>query len=121
MESELKKYLLEQCRDWMLDEEEIVLRRLSLTKYGEITTRKVAIAEHKMELLYRFQDDNVNKIVSLGKTQAEENIAKRILKDNPSILNNCSKCGQLARTPRAKQCRHCGHKWFEYEQKIKPI
>ena len=113
MDSELKKYLLEQCYDWMLDEEKVVLRRLGLTEYGEITTRKSALAQHKMELLYRFQDDNVNEMVSLGKAQAEENIAKRILKDNPNIINNCSKCGKLARTPRARQCRHCGYKWFE--------
>ncbi|CAL2088233.1 hypothetical protein [Tenacibaculum sp. 190524A05c] len=58
-------------------------------------------------------DNNVNEIVSLGKTQAEEIIAKRILKDNPNIINNCSKCGKLARTPRVRQCRHCGNKWFE--------
>ncbi|MBW1296328.1 hypothetical protein [Aquimarina litoralis] len=113
MESELKKYLLEQCGDWMLEEEKVILRRLSLTEYGEITTRKSALIEHNIELFYRFQDDNINEMVSLGKTQAEENIAKRILKDNPSIINNCSKCGQLARTPRARQCRHCGNKWFE--------
>ena len=112
MESELKKYLLEQCRDWMLDDEKVVLRRLSLTEYGEITTRKSALTQHKMELLYKFKDDNVNEMVSFGKTRAEENIAKRILKDNPYILNNCKRCGKLARTPKARQCRHCGHKWF---------
>ena len=113
MESELKKYLLEQCRDWMLEEEKVVLRRLSLTEYGDTTTRKSALAEYKMELLYKFQDDHVNKMVSLGKTQAEENIARRILKDNPDILNTCPKCGKLARTPKARQCRFCGNKWFE--------
>ena len=97
----------------MLDEEKVVLIRLGLTEYGAITTSKSALAQHKMELLYRFQDNIVNEMVSLGKTQAEENIAKRILEDNPSIINNCSKCGKLARTPRARQCRHCGNKWFE--------
>lgn len=27
------------------------------------------------------------------------------------FLNNCEKCGKLARTPYAKQCRHCGYSW----------
>jgi hypothetical protein len=27
------------------------------------------------------------------------------------IINTCPQCGQLARTPLAKQCRHCGHDW----------
>lgn len=113
MEPELKKYLLEQCRDWMFDDEKVVLRRLNLTEHGEITTEKSTLAQHKMELLYRFKDDNINEMVSLGKTRAEENIANRILKDNPNILNNCPRCRKLARTPKARQCRHCGHKWFE--------
>ena len=39
--------------------------------------------------------------------------ANRILEDNCEevVINNCQKCGKLARTPTAKQCRHCGHDW----------
>lgn len=39
--------------------------------------------------------------------------AKRIVADNGDkvVFNNCPKCGKLARTPEAKQCRHCGHDW----------
>lgn len=113
MESELKKYLLEQCRDWMHKEEIKVLNRLGLTEHGETVTRKNALVEYKMELFYGFQDKKVNDLVSLGKTLAEERIAERILKDNPNILNNCSNCGKLARTPNARQCRYCGNKWFD--------
>lgn len=29
------------------------------------------------------------------------------------FLNNCPKCNKLARTPYARQCRHCGHSWHE--------
>jgi len=28
-------------------------------------------------------------------------------------LNRCRKCDRLARTPRAKQCRHCGYDWHD--------
>jgi hypothetical protein len=27
------------------------------------------------------------------------------------IINRCPQCDELARTPRAKQCRFCGHDW----------
>jgi hypothetical protein len=41
------------------------------------------------------------------------NTANRIVAENGDIVifNNCPECGKLARTPTAKQCRHCGHDW----------
>ena len=40
---------------------------------------------------------------------------KRFLKDHRDqmVLNFCSRCGELARTPRAQQCRYCGNDWHE--------
>jgi hypothetical protein len=40
---------------------------------------------------------------------------KRILKDHRDqvVLNCCSRCGELARTPKAQQCRYCGNDWHE--------
>lgn len=45
----------------------------------------------------------------------KEKISELILKDykDKIFLNNCPKCGELARTPKARQCRYCGNKWFE--------
>lgn len=50
-----------------------------------------------------------------GYDEFELNIAKRIMTENPEkvFLNNCSQCDKLARTPYARQCRHCGHNWHE--------
>lgn len=41
------------------------------------------------------------------------NCAKRILNTNPEkvYFNLCPKCGGLARTPQAKQCRYCRYDW----------
>ena len=38
---------------------------------------------------------------------------RRILKDHHGeiVLNCCPRCTSLARTPRARQCRFCGHDW----------
>ena len=43
----------------------------------------------------------------------ELNVANRIIEQNTDkvFLNNCPRCNKLARTPYAKQCRHCGHTW----------
>lgn len=39
-------------------------------------------------------------------------IANRILNDHyEEVINNCPKCGKLARTPKAKQCRYCQFDW----------
>lgn len=39
--------------------------------------------------------------------------AARILRDSGDkvLFNFCPACGELARTPTAKQCRYCGHDW----------
>lgn len=41
------------------------------------------------------------------------NVAQRIMSQyvDKVFLNYCTKCNQLARTPFAKQCRHCGFDW----------
>lgn len=113
MYEEIKTYLLEQCRDWMLEEEVKALWRFGLSKEAEIQYRKAPLTSHKIDLDFGFKDEKVNDLVSLGKIKAEESIAKRILNDNPDILNYCPNCGKLTRTPKARQCRHCGNKWFE--------
>ncbi len=39
--------------------------------------------------------------------------AQRILDENLNKIrfNHCNRCGGLARTPRARQCRFCGFDW----------
>lgn len=48
-----------------------------------------------------------------GAVAFERETAMRILQDSPEkvFLNNCPQCHKLARTPQAKQCRHCAHNW----------
>lgn len=112
MEKELKKYLIEKCRNWMLPEELNALRRLNLTQSGEESTRRVALKSVKLELVYGFSDDKTNELVLLGREKLELAIAGRLLEHHESeVINNCPKCEKLTRTPFAKQCRFCGHDW----------
>jgi predicted RNA-binding Zn-ribbon protein involved in translation (DUF1610 family) len=112
MTDEVKKYLVDQCREWMLPEEIRALMRIGLTKHGEEVTRKSALADFKLETIYGFADEKTNQLVDLGIEKMRIRIAERLLKESGNmVINNCPNCGKLARTPRAKQCRHCGHDW----------
>ncbi len=57
----------------------------------------------------------LKELLKNGYDEFELNVARRIMKETPEkiYLNNCSKCNKLARTPYAKQCRHCGHSWYD--------
>lgn len=48
-----------------------------------------------------------------GYDEFKKRVANRILLEQPNsiFINNCPNCGKLARTPKAKQCRFCGHDW----------
>ena len=54
-------------------------------------------------------------LIKNGETEFFINTANRILEEHNEeiFLNNCPICQKLARTPKARQCRHCGNKWFD--------
>ncbi|GAB3513074.1 hypothetical protein [Emticicia fontis] len=57
-------------------------------------------------------DPQVLDLLKDGYEAFEFNVVKRVMSQTPEkvYFNNCPKCGQLARTPYARQCR-CGHQW----------
>jgi uncharacterized OB-fold protein len=60
-------------------------------------------------------DKDVAELLKDGYKQFRQNTAERILKENKEKIyfNDCPKCGKLARTPQAKQCRYCGYSWHK--------
>ena len=52
-------------------------------------------------------------LLEQGLDAFRRNTAERIAKKhaNEIFYNRCLKCNKLARTPKAKQCRFCGHDW----------
>ena len=58
-------------------------------------------------------DPLILNLLKEGYTRFTLNCAERILKESPNevFFNLCPKCGKLARTPTAKQCRFCGYDW----------
>ena len=57
----------------------------------------------------------VTEYLRNGYEEFELSVARRILEEtlDKVFLNNCPKCDRLARTPYARQCRHCGHRWHD--------
>jgi hypothetical protein len=60
------------------------------------------------------KDPTVLKLLEEGWENFMLQTAERVIKDSSGQIyfNLCPQCGQLARTPQAKQCR-CGHQWRE--------
>jgi hypothetical protein len=56
---------------------------------------------------------DMSDIINDGLDRFEIMVAESILKNNPDkvFFNRCPKCDQLARTPMARQCQHCGYDW----------
>lgn len=110
MTEELKNYLISYCIEWRLPEETRALRRLSLSK--EERERRSALESPISERMYGFNDEKTNALVCLGWEELLIVMANRILAQHEKeVINNCPKCGKLARTPKAKQCRYCQFDW----------
>jgi hypothetical protein len=58
-------------------------------------------------------DPEILRLVSGGWQAFWKRTAKRILDEQQAeiVFNNCPACGAIARTPKARQCRHCKHDW----------
>ena len=66
-------------------------------------------------------DPEITSLLQNGYDEFELNVAQRIMIENPEkvFFNNCPQCNRLARTPYAKQCRHCGYSWHSLVAKFK--
>ncbi|GEN12771.1 hypothetical protein MFU01_78080 [Myxococcus fulvus] len=54
-------------------------------------------------------------LLAEGKEGLARHLERRLLAEHPDtvVINRCPKCGALARTPNARQCRACPHTWRE--------
>ncbi len=99
----------------MTKEEQIAWRHWSTTykmehsdstpEYKE-TCKKLSLKRGRLT-----DDKNILVLLENGIDEFEYNVAKRINEENSIVFNSCPKCGKLARTPKARQCRFCGHDW----------
>ncbi len=59
------------------------------------------------------EDEQTLKLLQNGIEHFRLKTAERILNENSDNIefNKCPECGELARTPKVKQCRFCVHDW----------
>jgi hypothetical protein len=112
MDKETARYIFNYFSNFFTDKESIAFRHYS-------STTKLADSKNPDLInMYRQKgwltsDQEALELIKDGYDAFELKTAKRIMEDNGDkiFLNNCPLCGKLARTPDAKQCRHCGHDW----------
>lgn len=71
------------------------------------------VQQHLLEIGWITDNKEALALLQDGWLKFRENTALRIFKEHADeiFFNNCPKCGILARTPMAKQCRFCSHQW----------
>src|SRR5215203_2400259 len=110
MDNETAKYIINYFSHLLTGAESVAIKHTtSLYKLGHPTSNNNALTKAYKEKGWLTEDQNVLDLLKDGYETFELTIANRILNQNPEavFLNYCPKCGKLARTPQARQCRHC--------------
>lgn len=111
MTEEEKQYLLDHGAKYKLPEESKALARIDFLKHG-IRSWVHERYRAEIEKAHHTPDEKADALVALGEETLNQIIAERLYKHHRNeILNPCPRCEKLARTPLAKQCRHCGFDW----------
>jgi hypothetical protein len=107
-EKERINYLLKYGAPYRSVEEEQALRRLQYTEaYLEKLAAKGELTEH-----FGFGSPLTDTLAKLSPGDLIRRIADRIGHEHSrELFNHCPKCGKLARTPLARQCRYCNYDW----------
>jgi len=106
-------YIIKYYADLMTDEEKLAYRHLfGLSKIAQTSSASIKFRV-KSDLCT--EDLDILNLLGEGEEEFYIKVAKRILHDNQEkvFLNYCPKCGALARTPKAQQCKSCGLDWHK--------
>ena len=116
MKPETVDYILNYFSGLMSEKEALAWRHYSSEYKLTHSENKDSVEKRRKIYLSKgwlTKDVQILRLLEDGIDNFRLKTAKRIFKENRDKIyfNNCPKCGELARTPRAKQCRHCGHDW----------
>ena len=110
-------YVVHFHADLMTDVERKAQRHLFATMKATMgrsdETAQREAQNHKIHSQMLSAEPNVLSLAKDGYQQFQLTTAARILTDSADkvFFNCCPACGELARTPFAKQCRYCEHDW----------
>ncbi len=117
MNIETAKYITNYYHQFLNEKENIAHRHLySIFKLNSESENSPRYKIYKQTGKIT-SDKEALELIKNGETEFFINTANRILKEHNKeiFINNCPNCQKLARTPKARQCRHCGNKWFDNE------
>lgn len=112
MDKETASYIRTYFSQLMTEDEQLALRYHIYTYKAKDNPRMLEIMTERGWISERHE---IIEFLKDGYDEFELSVARRIMKESPEkvFLNNCLKCNMLARTPFAKQCRHCCHSWHD--------
>lgn len=118
MDQETTDYIINYFSELMTKHEKLALKhQMSSAKSDENPQfRNIMIEKNWIS-----SDPEITNLLENGYEVFKQNIVTRIMTETPEkvFFNNCPKCNKLARTPYAKQCRHCGYSWHDVTAKFK--
>jgi hypothetical protein len=112
MDKETANYIIQYFSQLLTQEERLAIKHtMSLEKLSNSTNSN--LDKIFKQAGWITENQTAIDLLKDGYDAFEIKVAKRICNNHQQevFLNNCEKCGKLARTPYAKQCRHCGHNW----------
>jgi hypothetical protein len=117
MDLDKAAYIARHYSDLFSPTERLAYRRLFLTEkitHGRSDAAAQAEAANHPRHRHEFADDpEILRLAALGYQGFIIKTAERIMAidGHRMFFNCCSRCGRLARTPKARQCRFCFHDW----------
>lgn len=116
MDKDTAKYIVDNFSFLLSKEEKLA----SIHIWASFKTKDLTINSLMLKTFKRngflSENESVLKLTEGGYENFISITAERIINEsNENIFfNNCPNCYKLARTPQARQCRFCSHKWFDY-------
>jgi hypothetical protein len=108
--NELAAYIINYYNDFMTAEEHAAHQSI----VAECKIENANSPSMKEMLRTRVSTNpKVRALLADGAEAFFAGVRDRVLRDHPNevILNHCPRCGALAKTPTAKQCRKCFFSW----------
>lgn len=116
MDLETAIYINAYYNNLLTDKEKLANRHLSSTIKLECANT-ISNLEKSTKLYRKIgwlkENEDALILTRLGEEGFKIKVAERIFSEHKDkiFMNYCPQCGRLARTPFARQCRHCGCDW----------
>lgn len=114
MDLETARYVFNYFAHLLTPLEQAARRHASFEMKLEGASRPKQFRRYK-KMGWLTDNQEVLTLLANGFESFQLTATERILQESPKdvYLNLCPNCGQLTRTPQARQCRHCGHDWHD--------